>query len=139
MTRQLLWVKDTMDRDFARRWRVWELASLVSLSPTHFRRVFAATFGVTPYRYLQGRRIERAKSLLQGRDFSVTEVARMVGYESLGTFVRTFGEVVGESPTSHRDRTTRPPVPTCFARSANMVVSEKRSASAAGYGGGHVH
>jgi AraC-like DNA-binding protein len=37
-----------------------------------------------------------------------------VGFSSLGTFSRTFHEVVGESPTAFRQRGRMPVVPTCF-------------------------
>jgi AraC-like DNA-binding protein len=38
-----------------------------------------------------------------------------VGFTSLGTFSRTFREIVGQSPIEYRRRAvTRPTVPTCF-------------------------
>jgi AraC-like DNA-binding protein len=37
-----------------------------------------------------------------------------VGFSSLGTFSRTFHDVVGESPTAFRQRGRMPAVPTCF-------------------------
>jgi AraC-like DNA-binding protein len=40
----------------------------------HFIREFRATFGETPHRYLQRRRIERAMTLLRMTDSPVTDV-----------------------------------------------------------------
>ena len=41
--------------------------------------------------------------LLRDHDRSVTEVALAVGYDSLGTFSRTFRRVTGRTPSAFRD------------------------------------
>jgi AraC-like DNA-binding protein len=38
-----------------------------------------------------------------------------VGFVSLGTFSRTFSQIVGETPTEYRERADPKPVPNCFA------------------------
>src|SRR3712207_1650180 len=81
-----------------------------------FIRVFRATFGETPHRYLQRRRVERAAWLLRTTDRSVTEICLDVGFTSLGTFSRVFRDIMGETPTQHRRRGPLGPVPSCFAR-----------------------
>ncbi|WP_230422946.1 helix-turn-helix transcriptional regulator [Prauserella cavernicola] len=106
-----------MDRDFARPLDVPALARIALMSPTHFTRSFRTTFGETPHRYLQRRRIERAMSLLRNPAPTVTEVAAEVGFESLGTFSRTFRTVVGLSPTEFRASSTPLSAPDCFVRS----------------------
>jgi AraC-like DNA-binding protein len=40
--------------------------------------------------------------LLRETDRSVTDVCLDVGFTSLGTFSRTFREIVGETPTAYR-------------------------------------
>jgi AraC-like DNA-binding protein len=52
--------------------------------------------------------------LLRATDRSVTDVCFDVGFGSLGTFSRTFHDIVGESPTSFRLKGQPPAVPTCF-------------------------
>jgi AraC-like DNA-binding protein len=52
--------------------------------------------------------------LLRATDRPVTDVCFDVGFGSLGTFSRTFHEIVGESPTTFRQRGRTPAVPTCF-------------------------
>jgi AraC-like DNA-binding protein len=59
-------------------------------------------FGETPHRYLQRRRVERSMFLLRETDRSVTDICFDVGFTSLGTFSRTFREIVGESPSDYR-------------------------------------
>jgi AraC-like DNA-binding protein len=104
-----------MDRTYGRQLDVPALAAIAHLSEAHFIRSFRATFGETPHRYLQRRRVERAMYLLRGSDRDVTDICFEVGFSSLGTFSRTFAEIVGESPSAYRKRGPLPPVPTCFA------------------------
>lgn len=102
--RRMLRARDTMDGAFARTLDVPALARVAHVSPAHFARQFRATFGETPHRYLQRRRVERAMELLRETDWSVTEICLAVGFNSLGTFTRTFREIVSEPPSAYRAR-----------------------------------
>lgn len=114
--RRLLRARDAMDRDYARPLDVPALARIALMAEAHFIRSFRATFGETPHRYLQRRRVERAMFLLVQTDRSVTEICFDVGFQSLGTFSRTFSEIVGMSPSVYRTRVEPLPVPGCFTR-----------------------
>ena len=102
--RRMLRARDTMDRAFAQPLDVPALARVAHVSPAHFSREFSATFGEPPHRYLQRRRVERAMELLRETDRPVTEICLDVGFNSLGTFSRTFREIVGEPPSAYRGR-----------------------------------
>jgi AraC-like DNA-binding protein len=115
--RRMLRARDAMDRGYARPLQLAELAAVASVSKAHFVRTFKATFGETPHRYLQRRRVERAMYLLRTTDRTVTDVCMEVGFSSLGTFSRTFRGVVGETPSRFRDRGPMPDVPTCYVKS----------------------
>ncbi len=110
----MLRARDAMDRTFAEPLCIPRLARIAGASPAHFIRTFRATFGETPHRYLQRRRVERAMFLLRSSDRSITDICLDVGFNSLGTFSRTFQQIVGESPTAFRQRGLMPAVPTCF-------------------------
>lgn len=110
----MLRARDTMDRTYARPLDVAALARVACVSEAHFIRGFRATFGETPHRYLQRRRVERAMFLLRRSERNVTDICLDVGFTSLGTFSRTFREIVGTSPTSYRDSTDRRSAPICF-------------------------
>jgi transcriptional regulator GlxA family with amidase domain len=103
-----------MDRAFAHPLDVPQLARIAEVSEAHFSRTFRATFGETPHRYLQRRRVERAMFFLRSTDRSVTDICFDVGFDSLGTFSRTFHAIVRESPSTFRKRGRLAPVPTCF-------------------------
>jgi len=121
--RRLLRARDEMDRSYADALDIEALARSVHLSRAHFIRSFRDTFGETPHRYLQRRRIERAMAFLRETDRPVSEISLDVGFLSLGTFSRTFREIVGVSPSAYREREQAAPraairagVPGCMAR-----------------------
>jgi AraC-like DNA-binding protein len=113
--RRLLRARDAMDRSYGEPLDIPSLARIAHVSEAHFIRTFRATFGETPHRYLQRRRVERAMFLLWHTDRSVTEICLDVGFASLGSFSRTFTRIVGETPTDYRKRADPKPVPNCFA------------------------
>jgi AraC-like DNA-binding protein len=115
--RRLLRARDAMDRTYAEPLDVAALARIAHVSEAHFIRTFRATFGETPHRYLQRRRVERSMFLLRESGRSVTDICFDVGLTSLGTFSRTFREIVGQSPLAYRRSNAAAPgdVPNCFA------------------------
>ncbi len=115
--RRMLRARDAMDGAYAAPLDIPTLAQIANASEAHFIRTFRATFGETPNRYLQRRRVERAMFLLRSSDRSVTDICMDVGFSSLGTFSRVFRDIVGEPPSAHRRRGPLPPVPMCFAMS----------------------
>src|SRR5260221_138749 len=99
MNRRLLRARDAMDRAYAEPLNVRAVAAVAHISPAHFSRSFRGVFGETPHRYLQRRRVERAMFLLRETDRSVTDVCFDVAFTSLGTFSRTFREILSETPS----------------------------------------
>ncbi|MEU9558193.1 AraC family transcriptional regulator [Streptomyces fumanus] len=110
----MLRARDAMDRAYAQPLDVPALARTAHVSPAHFSRTFRATFGETPHRYLQRRRIERAMFLLRETSRNVTDICFGVGFASPGTFSRTFHDIVGCSPRQYRKQAVTTNVPTCF-------------------------
>jgi AraC-like DNA-binding protein len=112
--RRMLRARDAMDRAYAEALDIPSLAAIACVAESHFIRTFRATFGETPHRYLQRRRVERSMFLLRETDRSITDICLDVGFGSLGTFSRTFREIVGLSPSEYREQVAFRPVPTCF-------------------------
>ncbi|PXY32679.1 AraC family transcriptional regulator [Prauserella muralis] len=119
MARELLRVRDLIDRHYAEPLDIPALARSALVSQAHFRRSFRDAFGETPHRYLLTRRLERAKALLRAGELSVTEVCFAVGFSSLGSFSTQFRRFVGESPAAYRRgrASAAPlPVPGCYVK-----------------------
>jgi transcriptional regulator GlxA family with amidase domain len=141
LLRRLLRAKDRMDAASHEPWPIPRLARVSCVSEAHFARSFKQAFGLPPHRYLLTRRLERATALLRDTDLPITRIALQTGWESLGTFGRTFRNVTGQSPGDVRARaktaaTAAAPhalgtVPECVLRAAHrpgltIAVSEKR-------------
>jgi AraC-like DNA-binding protein len=130
--RRLLRARDAMDRAYAEPLDVASVAAVAHVSQAHFIRSFRNVFGETPHRYLQRRRVERSMFLLRETDRRVTDICLDVGFSSLGTFSRTFRDIVGESPSEFRASGEPVAVPTCFAMSWTRPGSNFGEARRAG-------
>ena len=79
-----------------------EMSRIAYISPYHFNRIFRDLTGIPPNKFLYALRLETAKRLLLTTNTSVTNVCFDVGYNSLGTFIRRFTDLVGLSPSRFR-------------------------------------
>jgi len=133
VNRSLLRARDAMDRAYAEPLDLRAIAAVAHMSEAHFGRSFRATFGETPHRYLQRRRVERAMFLLRETDRSVTAISIDVGFSSLGTFSRTFRDIVGEAPSEYRAGHGPVMAPNCIwmaaTRPAAMARTEAESSA----------
>lgn len=142
LLRRLLRARDRMDAASHEAWPVQRLAEVSGVSEAHFARSFRQAFGIPPHRYLLTRRIEQASTLLRDTELPITEIAFATGWESLGTFGRTFHDITGMSPSALRRqaRAAAAPlerVPACVLKAAQRpdlitAVSEKRRRAAGG-------
>lgn len=82
--------------------RVEDIAKAVHVSPWHLSRTFKRLTGRAIADCVREERIERAKEILVSTDFSVTEVAGMVGFDNAGYFATFFKQMTGASPSEFR-------------------------------------
>lgn len=81
-----------------------ELASRAGYSKNQFIRVFRRVTGTTPYAYLVNSRMARAKHLLLFSDYTVTQIAQMLGYRDLHHFSVQFYQKTGGYPSQYARR-----------------------------------
>ena len=91
------WVMQHLGEDFG----IDELAAELHMSAVHFTRLFRASTGATPYRYVMEQRVRHALSLLEGR-LSLAEIAHAVGFSSQAHFTQVFKQLVGTTPARAR-------------------------------------
>jgi AraC-like DNA-binding protein len=80
-----------------------QIAKQAFLSKFHFHRLFARIYRKTPHQYLTQVRLEAAKKLLAKEEISITAVANLIGFESLGSFSSLFSKQSGYSPQYYRN------------------------------------
>lgn len=78
------------------------VAKNAGLSESHFCRIFRDATGLTLTDYINRRRIQWAKKELLKSETRVSEIAFLIGYQSLSQFNRSFARVTGRSPTRYR-------------------------------------
>ena len=84
------------------------VARQAGLSESHFCRLFKDSAGLTLTDYVNRCRIDWAKRELLKPEARISEIAFLIGYQSLSQFNRSFARIVGLSPTLYRrDRLER--------------------------------
>jgi AraC family transcriptional regulator len=81
---------------------VTELASVAHLGPSHFRRAFKKSLGVSPHAFIVERRVRRAQQLMLGTDQPLSEIALQVGFADQAHLTTRFHRVVGKTPGAWR-------------------------------------
>jgi len=93
-----------IDDHIATRIDVAALSQKVCMSRSHFSRVFKKAMGTTYQDYVIRRRVEQAKSMLQGTRRTITEIACSIGYSDPNNLMRNFKKLTGLTPTEFRSR-----------------------------------
>jgi AraC family transcriptional regulator len=96
-------VKRLLDQEFEERWTLGELADRVGLAPSYRAGLFVDHLGQPPHRYLNERRVDRARQLLETSDLSITAMAVSLGFSSSQHFARVFRQLTGTTPTTYRN------------------------------------
>ncbi len=79
---------------------VREIASTLYLSPKYIGNVFRKKTGMGILQYQKAKKMERAMVYLKSGEYSVGEVASLVGFENVAYFSNTFKEYYGLSPVN---------------------------------------
>ncbi|MBB6097488.1 transcriptional regulator GlxA family with amidase domain [Deinobacterium chartae] len=84
-----------------------ELARVANMSVRSLTRAFKTATGLTPNRYAQRLRLERARSLMFDPRLTLEAIAVRCGFEDARHFRRLWRETYGESPSLSRERLGR--------------------------------
>jgi len=81
-----------------------EIAQVACLSPNHLLRNYPLLFRKTPHQHITDLRIAKAIKLLDKLEFSVTDIAFEVGYQTIVSFTKIFKQKTGLSPNQYRKK-----------------------------------
>ncbi len=79
------------------------LAKLCNISEAYFRRIFLKRFGISPIKYINNLKIERAKELILSGLYSISEAATASGFHDDSYFSRKFKEATGVCPIEYKN------------------------------------
>ena len=95
---------DWIERHTSERLTVAELAERCAMSERSFSRRFAAETGMTPARFVEQIRLDRARRLLEESDLQLERLASDCGFNSAEVMRRLFQRNFGLSPSQYRER-----------------------------------
>jgi len=95
-------IKELLDADDAHLQPIQKLLPALGFSYAHLCRIFRRKFGISPVRYRNVVRLERAKELLRDPKLTITEAAYAAGFQDPAYFTRKFHECYGVPPSHLR-------------------------------------
>jgi AraC family transcriptional regulator of arabinose operon len=95
-------ILDFVCRQLDRPLSIQDLAKECHLSPSRFAHLFSEQMQMTPLQFIEQQRIERARELLEHTGYTISAIARQVGFESPFYFSRRFKQAEGMSPREYR-------------------------------------
>ncbi len=90
-----------MDEHFAENLSLDELLTMTNFGKSYLLRLFTRQVGVSPYRYLQTVRLNRARKFLE-QGMPPAEAAAMAGFSDQSHFTRFFKEFIGLTPGQYQ-------------------------------------
>ncbi len=91
-------------QDPTRDWRVSSMSAFANMTERSLHRHFVREFGETPSRYVEGTRLDLARSFLDHDGRNLEEVSYLSGFGSAQNLRRAFEKLLGVTPNDYRDR-----------------------------------
>ena len=98
-------IVDLIEQDLEKQWSTQELAKRVLISPSHLHRKLTSITGMHTTELIRFIRLTNAQHLLKANpDWTISQTAYKVGFNSLPEFSRRFKSVFGSSPKKWREK-----------------------------------
>ncbi|RFS13528.1 chromate resistance protein ChrB domain-containing protein [Emticicia sp. C21] len=95
-------IQDQIDTQFTLDLK--KISDELALNPSYLSREFSKYFDDLNFGdYVRQKRIEKAISLMEESDYSLTEIAYLTGFSDQSHFTRTFKQITGKNPLSFRN------------------------------------
>jgi len=95
-------VQSFVDGNLDQPLRIADLASRAALSVHHFARAFRTSTGSTPRAFIEQRRLDRARDLIENSDRSLADIAVAAGFTSQSRLTTAFRRATGFTPAAFR-------------------------------------
>lgn len=93
---------DFIENHYSERIELNQICHYTGLSKSTLLRAFTKSKGVTPYRYLEAFRVNKAKQLLE-KGVSTVEAAMSTGFSDQSHFTNYFTRFIGLAPGAYRE------------------------------------
>jgi len=93
--------KILLDREDIFNLNMQEIAILMNISISTFERLIKKNFGKPPLKFFNDIKLSKSEILLINKQYSLTEIASMLGFSSDSHFIYSFKKKFGKSPRSY--------------------------------------
>lgn len=100
-------VKHFLQRNYDKKLTLQDAAKVVHLSPKYLSRIFEQDTGRGFSRYKLEIKINKAKELLKRTAYNISQISDQLGYENTESFIRTFKQFSGQTPTEYRSKNSK--------------------------------
>lgn len=94
---------DYINQNYHNRLSVEDIAGHINMSSSQFSRQFKKQIGTSPYDYLLGTRLTKAKELLKNTSLPISEISYHTGFANESNFIYFFKKHEGISPLKFRN------------------------------------
>lgn len=115
-SRQIEKCIDYIYNNLHKRILMTELARYTDLNPSYLSRLFKKETGVTVTEYIQGKKIDTARNMLQFSSYLPSQIASILAFPSQSYFIEVFRKKTGMTPKKYQD--------TCF-RETGLINTKK--------------
>ena len=103
-TKDISFIKHYSETYYHESIQLEDLASMTHLSRFYISHSFKKEIGMSPMEYLIAIRIKESKILLRTTNYSISQVADIVGFTTPTYFSKQFRKSTGISPTDYREQ-----------------------------------
>ena len=103
-TKDISFIKHYLETYYHESIQLEDLASMTHLSRFYISHSFKKEIGMSPMEYLIDIRIKESKILLRTTNYSISQVADIVGFTTPTYFSKQFRKSTGVSPTDYREQ-----------------------------------
>ena len=103
-TKDISFIKHYLETYYHESIQLEDLASMTHLSRFYISHSFKKEIGMSPMEYLIAIRIRESKILLRTTNYSISQVADIVGFTTPTYFSKQFRKSTGISPTDYREQ-----------------------------------
>jgi len=100
-------LKFYIEKNYEKNIRLKEAAGLVCLSPKYVSKIFKQDTGIGFNTYKIKLKMDKAKELLCLPEYNINEIAFLIGYLNVESFIRIFKKLVGFTPSEYRQQSIK--------------------------------
>ncbi len=100
---QIIGIKDFIAEHLDEDLRLISISGIFNIKANYLSSIFKKETGESYIDYVNGRRVEKARELLETTDLSAKEIAYRCGYQNPNYFSRIFKKVAGKTVSEYRN------------------------------------